>query len=325
MKTDLGRLKSKTDAALKRQSNAIHAQVQSIATVSASVTNANHVSQREHKKTRDELSQGQSKILDRLVQIDLKGTPQLKPAVKSGKKILFVGESPEALLNPLLLLREHLRSAILKAVSRDRQPSPDPLYRILSEVEHLQASVLQEAAAFIPGSSATPFDDWTYTGSSVGAKGALVPKIALQWPHSHTIGDGACQRSSSRSLVARKTLFLQTPVGELKVFHSAPDPDSDACGSEETGFLFVPSPAISSSAVGAWFLKMPGDAPEPRFYTQLNAFCVVPEEYVDRQYGRLFSRGTIEQIDTALRRGGISPYHVDNDGDPQCMLVSCFS
>lgn len=234
-----------------------------------------------------------------------------------------MGESPEDSLTSLLLLREHLRSAILKAVSRDRRASPAPLYQLISEVERLQASAMQEAAASIPGSSATSFDDWVYTGRAVGVTGALMPKSALQWSHSRSRAVVACQRTICRPSGALKTLYFRTPVGDLKVYYTPPDRDqAAACDSEETGFLFVPSLAISSPAVGARFLKVPGEGLEPRLYTQLNAFCVVLA--VEDRYFNLMFDGRVEDIDKALRKGVISPYHVDARGRPWLLSVSCF-
>ena len=126
--------------ALIRHTEIKRGQDKTTTTIRTIVSNANHISQKEHRKTRIQFAQGQSKLLDRLDGIDPKGAGQLTPAAKSGRSILFVGASAESVMTPLLLLREHLRSTNLKAVSQDLEAYPEPFFRILAEVERLHAS-----------------------------------------------------------------------------------------------------------------------------------------------------------------------------------------
>lgn len=232
-----------------------------------------------------------------------------------------MGESPEALLTSLLLLREHLSSAILKTISLNQRASPESLYQILSEVECLLASATQEAAALIPGSSATPFDDWIYTGRTIGTRGVMVPKSASQWSRRHVSGGAACQRTIHRPSGARETLYFDLPTGNLWLHVNVASHDpNDVCTSEQSGLFFVPSPAVGGLAVDARFLKVSGEGLEPRLNTQLNAFYVVTD--LSEQCFDLIHDGTLEEIDTALRKGAISPYHISEHGVHWWLWVS---
>lgn len=310
--------------ALIRHTEIKRGQDKATTTIHTIVANASNASLKEHRKTSAQFAQGQSEVLERLDRIDPKGAGQLSPAVKSGRRVLFIGESADSLITPLSLLREHLRSTILKAVSQDLKAYPEHLFQILSEVERLHASALQEAAASIPGSSATPFDDWSYTGRVVGARGQIVQTDALrrhlcrEKDEVHTVS--GLSNAIRRHAGTRKILHFYTPVGDLDLFVSHPDDvQASACDAGEIGVLFVPKAGISTMAVAARFLMASGVGPEPRLYTQLNAFCVVAD--IDPHLD-LIGKGTIEEIDTAFRTGVISPYHIYEYGQPLCLYVS---
>lgn len=293
---------------------------------------------RQHSKTRDQITQGNTKIIhsicSKIEELPGNLAQTYLTARKNGREVRFNGESLEAMLSPLLLLKPGLRQAIIKLLSQHSElSSAQHLYWLQSEFENLVSSATQEVAAISEGSTATPFDTWVYSRKvasllSIQNSPSRMAISRKRSRHKHELSN---EQTVSEAKVQRKRLKSKSqsfsftlPTGEVQIMVSRPDGGSPSgsrpCDVSEVGFSFSPKPDISSTSIHGRFVKAMDPLPQPRLYAELNAFNVMEDLYPE-YYMELIHDGTLEEIDTALRVGKISPYNINKNGQNICLHV----
>lgn len=271
--------------------------------------------QKESNTTQGKIADGNQKVIDTLTSKleDLRNDIPKAPTIarNANRQICFIGARRESILPPLLLMKEFIQWATLHILSDHAdQIYPRHLYFLRSEFDNLVSSAMQEAAASCQGSTATSFDQWTYSTRSDIHYNTAVPQPNPTPKENSKPKKRARARSNGstprkRAYLGYQRFSFKSPVGELRltVPHNS-DAANAACDIDTAYFSFVP-PAGISNAISARFVKLVNSKLEPRLYTQLNAFRLVEDESV---HMKLFAGGSIEDIDAAFRNGTISPY-----------------
>ena len=272
----------------------------------------------EHEKTREKIATN---------------TPVV--ARRNNREIHFIGESREAILAPLLLIKDHVRQAVLHFVSHDTERvSPQHLYWLQSEFESLVSSATQEVAALSQGSTATPFDHWDYSQEgfghsnsgartrprTLGADCKARDEVGIQRKRS-----GKANRRKRLSSSSYKFLSFESPVGQLYIavprYHG---PSENIHQLEEVALSFIPTYGVCRTSIAARFVSFMETGSEPKLYAQINTHRLVEVAVMDA-CDDLFT-GTIEELDAAFREGVISPYDsIELEGLEFniCLFVSC--
>lgn len=239
------------------------------------------------------------------------------------------------MLSPLLLLKPGLRQAIINLLSQHSElSSAQHLYWLQSEFENLVSSATQEVAAISEGSTATPFDTWVYSRkvASLLSSQNSPNRTSISRKRSRHKHELSNEQTASEAKVQRKRLKSKSqsfsftlPTGEVQIMVSPPDGGSPSgsrpCNVSEVGFSFSPKPDISSTSIHGRFVRAIDPLPQPQLYAELNAFNVMEDLYPE-YYMELMRDGTLEEIDTALRVGKISPYNINKNGQNICLHVS---
>lgn len=295
-----------------------------VSVVQKNFTSANRNSVRQHKKTRDWISRGNMKVVDTISSKidDLPGklARTYISSTNSGREIRYQGQSLDSTMCSLLLVKDGLRTAILKTLSEhSKLVSAEDLYWLLSEFDNLVLSAAQEFAATSEKSSARSIDKWIYQRgvASCSSTATRVPNKRLRHeselsndtPRSEEVVQRKRRKSNYRSF------SFNLPAGEMEVLVSRPNAATanatGSCSVVKVGFSFSPKPGICSTLIKGHFIKDVNTGREPRLYAQLNAFTVVESLL---PYFRVFKTGTLEDVDKAFRDGTISPYGVSEFG-----------
>jgi hypothetical protein len=249
---------------------------------------------------------------------------------QSNRTIFFLGERQDKILLWLLLLQDDLIPAIDNFVSQHgKEVSIPHAYLLRSEFENLVKSAKVESAAQIPRSGAKSIDQWSYPENTVGYLKDRKRKRSVNGPFESTRlaqNEEEEERAMLRPHKVRKyrnrAWTITTPSGIVKVALPSSSPaKTPARHMEEVSFSSALTQGQTSVAIHARFLRDMAYARCLRQYTQLNVFTTVGDE-IDDAYDTLFTTGTIEDVDLALRKGIISPFHIDSDGDNVCLDVS---
>ncbi len=295
--------------------------------------NASRTAHKEHEKTREQITESNLKMIDAFCsKLDDHHRTMAKTPVaarRSNREICFIGECRETVLTPLLLVKDQVRRALLHFLSHNvGLVSSQHLYWLQSEFENLVSSAIQEVAALSPGSTATPFDQWNYSQGLIGFRETGVQPGAFISGRGCKLQDQSkTPRAGFEATMQRKRLYshheslkFSSPVGQLHI--AVPrlhDLSRGTQGLEEASLYFHPSAGICLTSVAVRFVKFMEHGLEPRLYTQINTFKLVEDTCTHED---LIFHGKVEEIDTAFRRGIISPYDVDIEGRNICLLVS---
>jgi hypothetical protein len=271
-----------------------------------SLVNANRNAREQHNKTRQQMLEGNTKVIDtissKLQNMHKDLTQTRLSATKSGREVRFYGHSRGAVLFPLLLLQSGMSSAIFDLLSRQSDLiSAQDLYFLKAEFENILSSATQEAAAISRRSTASSFDNWT-SSAKIGPRDECVSNTEIKNP------EGI--RSEKRPRMKSWASHFTFPVGQVDILIRRPNSlhAYDYCDNTEVGFSFIPRSDICSTSVQGNFMRVSNLGPEPRLYAQLNAFKVIKDRSV---YFELFRCGTLEEIDIAFREGKVTPYDQD--------------
>jgi hypothetical protein len=245
-----------------------------------------------------------------------------------GRDIYFLGEHTNMIMAYLLPLQDNLERAVNYILSHHGEDvSVDDARRLQSEFQHLVDSAAQERAAQHPDSDARSFDQWSYPEDTVGYLKAdpQNPDDPFS-PRSHNSLTRRTRRPNAgvhqkRSKRANRAWSMKTPSGDIRI--SLPNHKSGSRNTQvndEFGFSCSLELGQSTYVIDARFLRDLACATQPRVCAQLNVSVIM--EYEFHMYDRLIETGSIEEIDTALRKGVISPYHTASDGLSHCLWVS---
>jgi hypothetical protein len=247
---------------------------------------------------------------------------------QSGRDIYFLGEHTNMIMAYLLFLQDDLDRAVDYILSHYGEDVPvDDARRLQSEFQHLVDSAAQERAAQHPDSDARSFDQWSYPEDTVGYLKANTQNpddpISPRFHNSLTRrtrrpNAGVHQKQSKRT---NRTWSVKTPSGDICI--SLPNRkfgSSNTQVSDEFGFSCSLKQGQTTYVIDARFLRDLACATQPGVCAQLNIFTVVKIDH--KLYSTTFEKGSVEEIDTALRNGVISPYYVNKNGVSVCLLVS---
>ena len=244
---------------------------------------ATQTTHREHAKIRASIAHGNSLIIasisSKMEDVRATISKTIVTVKRSNNEILFRGDQRDRILPALFFLKDKLRSAVLQSASNSLdQPSLDDIYRLMGYYDQLVVSATQEAAALAPGSTATPFDTWTYHDGWMGLSG----------PHSYTsiydmgkidevetgvntyTGNAGRKSIGKRRPRAYKRFWFELPTGRLSLRFSrsqiqSPNEDDP----DEAGLTFRPRRSVSSTAIDVCFIKAVVFGSTPRLYIQL--------------------------------------------------------
>jgi hypothetical protein len=279
---------------------------------------ATRKSREEHAMTRREVVNGNAAIITNIQTISSKLDDVRNNALQvatraapvSNRAISFFGQDRETIQLPLLLIKDHVRRAVLHLLSHHTdKASARHLHWLQSEFDTLLRSVAQEAAAFCGGSTATSFDNWSYSSKSNG-----IPYHENSWlakygggTYRSTQRKESSSKSPSRRFKSSLEVFsFSSSIGELHVMAPRSHEGREVNESvDEARILFIARKEISTNSIGARFLKCIDPNIEPRLYIQLHTFRVIDDTEL---YAEIFYDSTIEEIDNAFRTGVISPY-----------------
>jgi hypothetical protein len=250
-------------------------------------------------------------------------------AKRSGREMFFLGERQDMIMAYLLPIQDDMKNAIRNLISQHiGDISPDDAEWLLSEFEHLVGSAAQEQAAQYSGSTAKPFDQWSYPHDTVGYLKHTTTKSNTSGSHDffnlpeNNKQGGLNQWSRKRSKRSQRTWTIPTASGDIQI--SLPNqlaPIRNPQGIEEVGFNFTFAQNRSILEVRARFFRDLIYASQPRMCAQLNVFVQADDE-VAISFVEIIQHGTIPEIDTALRKGIISPFYLSRWGDNVFLYVS---
>lgn len=245
---------------------------------------------------------------------------------KSGGKINFNGQSREAVLLPLLLLKPRLGDAISQLLLRNQhEVSRDQLDFLMLEFDGLLFSSIQDVASKAQKpiahivdrprcsqSSSDPFSKAYSHERHSNFPGRPWPRSANKGENDviHQTEVGARRR---RRKVQHRSWHFRLHIGELyvNVVHSSSGPASTRSSHRKIGFSFVPRREICSTALNAWFVRIADEGQAPRLNIQLNTFTVIK---TSADFDDMCRYDTVKDVDTAFRGGKASPFALDASG-----------
>jgi hypothetical protein len=250
-------------------------------------------------------------------------------ARKNCRKITFLGEQPDKVAFYLVALQDELNDGINDLLSNHAQKiSTRHAEWLRSEFTHPVRSAYQEQAAKDPMSTATPFDSWSYPEDTVGfingtsreCRGPVFPSPTGTTKHDI---NNTVSRPPKHPMQRNKTWLISTRFGAIYILlPRAHATSEDFTRVDEVGFSYTMMQRRASVHICARFLKQHFYASQPRICVQLNVFTQIQYDDWDDIYSPLFEEGTLADIDSALRAGTISSFHVDEDNHNLCLFVS---
>ena len=239
------------------------------------------------------------------------------------RNVYFYGERRDMIMAYLLLVKPHLETAFQNILNDgiERFP-PHHIDWLQHEFDHLIASAAQEEAAAHHESSATSIDRWHYSGETMPYH-SLVPGCEIKELNNTSVtpeADYANLYLSALVMAGERAYTQTTPFGSLRI-----QSPLRACKSKfksqsnEVNFTFTCGIGQSVHAIHAHFLRNAASASNPGLCAQLSVFTLAESEI---QYDQLFASANVEEFDNALRKGQISPYHINREGRNLCLYVS---
>lgn len=282
-----------------------HTQTQRIST---DLRRANKSSFTEYKYTQQQVSGLTNEVRGLRVAIVEKASA----AKKIGGKVQFFGENRDMIMGGLRTVHESLTSATDQILSTDKDVHTKRFcFRLEDEVKRLLSSAAQEAAATYTGSTATPFDKWSYTDHHSIATSERKPicKASSKALRAAPVHGG----DQVRRWKPWQTVKLSTPAGKVRISYRSHRFNMDGLESlEELTFSLSPHDN-KAHHIQLYFTYRTVPYRRPQLCAQLNIFTVIPHDRSSQlMYWKLFGRGSLSEIDSALRSGTISPYYVTN-------------
>jgi hypothetical protein len=247
---------------------------------------------------------------------------------QTGRDIFYLGQRQDQIMAYLLPIQEDLDFSIDHVISQQGEGvSTRDVEWLRSEFEHLTHSAAHEKAMQSPYSTATSLDQWSYPKDTVGflrdsgRHQGTYKSQHLSTPHKDD-KYGRLYWLRKRQKRRQQVLSVSTPSGDITI--SLPDhrtPIGDPQGMDEVGLSYTITQNRSKLEIRARFLREMTTASRPRLCAQLNVFIEV-DNHRGFMYMKLLYQTPLSLIDTALRDGVISPFHVNGSGDNLLLLVS---
>lgn len=280
-----------------------------------------HVSQKQHESLLRQMKRDASFIVDRLENLSVP-TPH-RPAKRESNRIIFLrGADRETALTSLLLMKEHVRRASVRNDAyTKRKISQQDMHMVLSEFNHLVSSALQETAAQHPDSTATSLDQWCYAG--LPDFSLLTESMAYGTYSESDYTSTSTGSVDERVNLTRRSRYWdhKTKMGTLVfVIAKKLNKNTQEHDSIESQVTFIPNTMISPVVARLRFTHADMPNLDLKLCTQLNFFRIVQDTDV-HEY--LYTRGSIEDIDTAYREHRITPYDTSECGVTLSQYVGC--
>jgi hypothetical protein len=251
----------------------------------------------------------------------------MQAASPNQRRIYFFGKSLDHIIACILPVQhdldhvlDHLLSYYADSISTAH------VEKLRSEFYRLVDSAIQEKAAQHSKSTATSIDQWIYPERTIGYL-ETSSRLSRSQRNTHTsvVLD---QESPSRlrwpqkqTLRPQKSWSVWSPSGLMRI--ALPHARSTPQGSEEEWEVSVSCNTKQSDSlleIQARFWQDSSYAEQPQLCAQLNIFLQVsPEQWAI--YDDIFCQGSLAEIDSSLRNGTISLFHV-NEGVNACLFVS---
>jgi hypothetical protein len=290
--------------------------------VSRVVTKAHQENISEHQKTRVVLS---AKLED-IISAEMAKLRTTVARSMSDRDIFFFGQRRDMIMAYLMLVKPQLAVVVQYLLSQDNGDLRERhIAWLQSEFDNLMASAAQEEASKYAQSTATPLDQWYYSEDIVRHQERLAgPTIEDSTSTNGTarvttkpLAKFASSQASNRT---QETFAHNTTFGSLRVHVPRRNSRLKANQSiDDVGLTFTCGIGESIHVINARFYHNVTQAAGPKLCAQLNVFTILECE---AHYDNLFAHATAEGIDNALRRGLISPYHVNREGRNLCLYVS---
>jgi hypothetical protein len=248
---------------------------------------------------------------------------------QSSRDITFLGECQDTIMAYLFPLQDDIDFAINFLVSQHGEDiSASHAEMLRSEFQHLVGSAAQEKAAQYTNSTAKPFDRWSYPEDTIGF---LKYSIRNRKARSSLHSSGTHEKSSKKQVAwlrkrpgpSNRVFYVQTSSGSMQITMPRFQTTAETfqC-KEEVGFSCTITQNHSSIQINARFLRELVYASQPRMYAQLNIFTVVGDRDIIEDMTALLRDGSLADIDSAFRKGTLSPFHLDHFGDNIYLFVS---
>jgi hypothetical protein len=274
-----------------------------------------HASKKQHDSLGKQLERHASLIVRKLDDVHVSLSERLTKR-ESNRRIFLRGADRETALTTLLLMKEHVRRAVVQNIAYDRQGIPQQdTNLVLSELDHLVSSALQEAAAQHPDSTATSLDRWCYSEALERFSPANLPAFG-SYQDTNQIHGLTCTptgRSEGRVNLRKASRYWchQTAGGDFSFrITETSTGNSQEQDVFESQVTFVPNGQIHPVAATARFIQARKANFELKLCTQLHIFRIV-EDYT--LHMELYNYGSVEDVETAFRKGIITPYDVLKD------------
>jgi hypothetical protein len=247
-------------------------------------------------------------------------------AEESDRQVFFLGERQDHIMAYLIPFQDDIEFAIDYINSQyPEEVSKSDAEWLRSEFGHLISSSSQEKASQYPTSTATPLDRWSYPEDTVEylkrtqrqykVRGAQARSLAFDHDRPQWV-------SQKRTTNAQRVCSVSTESGQINV--SVPNRQKSTktpWGLNDVGLCYMATQNRSTVQVRARFLQNLHQTSQPKTFVQLNISVLVDVKTwlvcLD-----LMKKGTLPEIDEALRKGAISPFHMNTDGDNILLRVS---
>jgi hypothetical protein len=274
-----------------------------------------HASQKQHDSLREQLGRDTSLIVRKLDEVHVSLSERLTKR-ESNRRIFLRGADRETALTTLLLMKEHVRRAVVQNIDCAREAiSLQDMNLVLSEFDHLVCSALQETAAQHPDSTATSLDRWCFSEVLGSFSPANFPESGSHQDikQAHDLIHTPIERPDGRLRLRKSSRYWwhETAIGTL-TFCVTETSNGNTREQDvvESQVMFVPKGQTYPFAATARFTQARKTNFELKLCTQLNIFRVVED---CTTHIELYARGSVEDIDAAFREGRITPYDVDKD------------
>ncbi|KAH7351474.1 hypothetical protein BKA66DRAFT_475884 [Pyrenochaeta sp. MPI-SDFR-AT-0127] len=295
------------------QQSSFRTQKQTV-TISKKLNTAHTISTRNHKITRDMITN----MSTQLDQLNVSNTKRSATFSQSGREIHFLGDRRDMIMAYLLPLQDYLRDAIDRIlVQRIEGVSARHACWLEDQFKYLLGSAAQNEAARYSRSTATAFDQWFFHEIAIDSTRRSKKREATSASGATVLDELVVQKSITQSCRkrpkrSRQTLSFNTPAGILRMgFPYDKTSSRELQDSDEISLSFTAESSHLFSVTDVHFLHKMINAHQKRVCAQLNVFTLSPAPSHDCD---LLKFGTVEDIDTALRDGIISPYHLCEQG-----------
>lgn len=291
------------------------------ASISKKLGESRNISNRNHKVTRDMLETLTAKVKG----MEISTTNPTTRAVQSGREIYFLGERRDMIMAYLLSIKDHLKHAVDQILSQRIQGvSTRQACWLEKEFGDLLGSAAQNEAARYSTSTATAFDQWSFSEDTIKSSRSNEKARNIDATESLSLSDSEVKSTfrasfQNRLRRSRQSLEFESPTGTLQI--SFPQDDTgfgELHYSDEIRISFFSKISQPFVVLDAHFFQKMVDVSRPRVCAQLNIFTPLDDRF---SYGNVIVSGTISEIDAAIRGGAVSPYAVMESGNVALLYV----